>query len=60
MTRAVTCGGSQRSRFNGSRVNERAETVYVETRSSFQTHLMERQGDRWETSKEGVQCGGIA
>ena len=34
--------------------------VYVETRSSFQTHLMERQGDRWEASKEGVQCGAIA
>ena len=34
--------------------------VYVKTRSSFQMELMERRGDKWEASKEGVRCGGIA
>ena len=34
--------------------------VYVQTRSSFQTTMMERQGDNWVAPKEGVACGGGA
>lgn len=32
--------------------------LYVQTRSSFQTHLMERTADKWAESREGIRCGG--
>ena len=34
--------------------------VPVRTRTSFQTTMMERLGDKWVGSKEGVACGGGA
>jgi hypothetical protein len=32
--------------------------VYAQTRTSFQTTMVERQGDKWVAPKGGVACGG--
>jgi hypothetical protein len=44
----------------GFDVDKTKALVYVQTRTSFQTQMMGRLGDKWVAPKGGVACGGGA